>query len=152
LNAPLRILSAETSMHIPTGGNVRWPAAIVICLAVAACGPRPNFSPYETYANGESAIYGYVSDLYACGLSEASVRLEGSSDTSATNASGQYRFRVRAGERYSLTASSTGFSVDTVTLFVGSDPLRHDFSLVPVPDCPDGNCRAYRPPCRQERF
>ena len=60
--------------------------------------------------------------------------------------------RVRTGESYVLTAVTDGFVVDSITLDVGSEPLRHDFSLVPDPDCPEGNCRPYRPPCRAEQY
>ena len=136
-------------MPFPTG-SARWPA-FAICLIAAACGPRPNFVPFETYASGESAIYGYVTDLYSCGLEGAAVRIQGS-DGSLTNGSGQYRIRVMSGESYALTASIAGFTVDSISLDVGSEPLRHDFSLVPAPDCPDGNCRAYRPPCRLDQL
>lgn len=122
---------------------------LLLCLAAAACGPRPSFRPFDTYGPGESAVYGYVTDLYSCGLENAQVTLSGSADTSTTNTSGQYRLRVRSGERYTVVAQAPEFGVDSATLDVGSDPLRRDFSLAPLP-CPEEECRPYRPPCRPE--
>ena len=127
-------------------------AALAICLLAAGCGPRPNFAPFDTYAAGQTAIYGYVTDLYSCGLEGAAVRIQGEAEPAVTNNSGQYRMLVRTGESYVLTAGTTGFAVDSMTLEVGVQPLRHDFSLVPEPDCPNGNCRPYRPPCRAEQY
>ncbi len=126
--------------------RVGW---LALCTIVVACGPRPSFSPFETYAAGESAIYGYVTDLYSCGLESATVTLTGTSDNSVTNTSGQYRLRVRSGESYTIKAERARFGIHSVSLDVGSEPLRHDFSLAPLP-CPDGQCQAYRPPCRTE--
>ena len=122
---------------------------LVLALALAACGPRPGFDPYEFYGAGESAIYGYVTDLYSCGLDGAEVTLAGSADTSRTNTSGQYRFRVRSGERYTVHARAEGFGLDSITVDVGSEPIRRDFSIAPLP-CTGDNCRPYKPPCRPE--
>ena len=97
-----------------------------------------------------SAIFGYVTDLYTCGLPDATVAISG--DTTVTNPQGQYRMRVRSGASYQVTAAKTGFNTDTMQVDVGTNPQRIDLALVPDPDCPDGQCRPYRPLCRPERF
>jgi hypothetical protein len=129
---------------------IRNAVLLTLCLVATGCGPKPNFTAFETYAAGESAIFGYVTDLYTCGLSEATVLVSG--DSTAANPAGQYRMRVRSGQSYQVTAMKEGFSADTILVDVGTNPQRIDIALVPDPDCPDGNCRAYRPPCRPERF
>ncbi|MDE2774101.1 MAG: carboxypeptidase-like regulatory domain-containing protein [Gemmatimonadota bacterium] len=139
-------------MPISFGSNEPKVAALAICLLAAGCGPRPNFVPFDTYSAGQTAIYGYVTDLYSCGLAGAVVRIEGEAEPAVTNNSGRYRLRVRTGESYALTVGNNGFAGDSITLEVGVEPLRYDFLLVPEPDCPDGNCRPYRPPCRAGQY
>jgi hypothetical protein len=129
---------------------IRNAAMLALCLVATGCGPKPNFTAFDTYAAGESAIFGYVTDLYTCGLSEANVVIAG--ENIATNDQGQYRMRVRSGQSYQVTAAKEGFATDTVQVDVGTNPQRIDIALVPNPDCPDGRCRAYRPMCRPERF
>jgi hypothetical protein len=129
---------------------IRTAAMLALCLVATGCGPKPNFTAFETYAAGESAIFGYVTDLYTCGLANAVVAI--ASDTTVTNAAGQYRMRVRSGTSYQVTARREGFTANTIQVDVGSNPQRIDLSLVPNAECPDGVCRAYRPPCRPERF
>ena len=129
---------------------IRNVAMLVLCLVATGCGPKPNFIAFETYAAGESAIFGYVTDLYVCGLSEATVSASG--QTTLTNDAGQYRMRVRSGESYELTVAREGFTADTVAVDVGTNPQRIDLALVPDQQCPNGQCRAYRPLCRPERF
>ena len=129
---------------------IRSAAMLALCLVATGCGPKPNFVAYDTYATGESAIFGYVTDLYTCGLADAIVSISG--DTTVTNEAGQYRMRVRSGTSYAVSARREGFSADTVQVDVGSNPQRIDLSLVPAAECPNGQCRAYRPPCRPERF
>jgi len=129
---------------------IRKAAMLSLCLVAAACGPKPSFTAYETYAAGESAIFGYVTDLYTCGLADVSVRIAG--DSTVTNDQGQYRMRVRSGQSYAVTAQKEGFTPNTIQVDVGTNPQRIDVSLVPAPDCPDGTCRPYRPMCRPERF
>ena len=129
---------------------IRTVALLALCLVAAGCGPKPNFSAFETYAAGESAIFGYVTDLYTCGLADVQVAISG--DTTTTNSQGQYRMRVRSGQSYAVTARRVGFTANTVEVVVGTDPQRIDLALVPNPDCPDGECRPYRPLCRPERF
>ena len=128
----------------------RNAAMLALCLIATGCGPKPNFVAFDTYAAGESAIFGYVTDLYTCGLPEATVLISG--DSTATNPAGQYRMRVRSGQPYQVTAMKPGFAADTIVVDVGSNPQRIDIALVPVPECPDGRCRPYRPMCRPERF
>jgi hypothetical protein len=129
---------------------IRTAAMLALCLVATGCGPKPNFVAFETYAAGESAIFGYVTDLYVCGLPAATVIIAG--DSAATNESGQYRLRVRSGQSYQVTAMKEGFSADTIQVDVGTNPQRIDIPLVPNPVCTDGNCRPYRPMCRPERF
>jgi hypothetical protein len=129
---------------------IRIAVMLALGLVATGCGPKPNFTAFETYAAGESAIFGYVTDLYTCGLAEAVVAISG--DTTVTNQAGQYRMRVPSGASYQVTARREGFSADTLQVDVGSNPQRIDLALVPAAECPDGQCRAYRPPCRPERF
>jgi len=129
---------------------IRNAAMLALCLVATGCGPKPNFIAFETYAAGESAIFGYVTDLYTCGLSEATVSVSG--QTTVTNDAGQYRMRVRSGEAYQVTVVRAGFSADTLAVDVGTNPQRIDLPLVPDQYCPNGQCRPYRPPCRPERF
>jgi hypothetical protein len=129
---------------------LRKTTLLTLCLGAIGCGPKPDFIAFETYATGESAIFGYVTDLYTCGLTQARVMI--GADTTSTNQAGQYRMRVRSGGSYQVTATRDGFGSNSVAVDVGTNPQRIDIALVPQPNCPDGNCRAYRPPCRPERF
>ena len=128
---------------------IRTAAMLAFGVVATGCGPKPNFTAFDAYAVGESAIFGYVTDLYTCGLGEATVAI--GDDTTVTNAAGQYRMRVRSGASYPVTAIRTGFASTTIQVDVGSNPQRIDLALVPAPVCADGQCRAYRPPCRPER-
>ena len=119
---------------------------IALCLVVAGCGPKPDFVPFDLYAAGEAAIYGYVTDLYSCPLADAQVLVKDSELGAITNAQGQYRIRLSAVASYDVTAERSGFDLATVRVDVGGEPIRHDFPL--VPECRDGRCQAYRPPCQ----
>ena len=120
---------------------------LACCLVVAGCGPRPDFEPFDVYAAGETAVYGYVTDLYSCGLEAAEVLVRNADLGSVTNDRGQYRLRLMALSTYGLTVEKEGFAVDSVTVQVGGSPLRHDFSLVPYAPCEDEPCPPYQPPC-----
>jgi len=117
-----------------------------LCLIVAGCGTKPDFVAFDGYAAGEAAIYGYVTDLYSCPLSDAEVLVSDSELGTMTNDRGQYRLRLNALTSYDLTAEKSGFDLATVRVVIGVAPLRHDFPL--VPECKNGRCPAYRPPCQ----
>ena len=119
---------------------------LALCLVVAGCGTKPDFVPFYSYGKGEAAIYGYVTDLYSCPLAGAQVLVLNSELGEMTNAQGQYRIRLNAVASYEVTVERSGFDLATVRVEVGMTPLRHDFPL--VPECKDGRCPAYRPPCQ----
>jgi hypothetical protein len=120
--------------------------AISLFLVMAGCGTKPDFEPFDVYAAGEAAIYGYVTDLYSCPLAEAQVLVLNSELGETTNAQGQYRIRLNASASYDVAVERSGFDLATVSLDIGVRPLRHDFPL--VPKCEDGRCPAYTPPCQ----
>ena len=119
---------------------------LAFCLVVAGCGPKPDFEPFDFYAAGETAIYGYVTDLYSCGLADAQILVPNSDLGALTNSRGQYRLRLLASTSYDLTVEKSGFNLASVRVDVGAEPVRHDFPL--VPECTDGRCPTYRPPCQ----
>ena len=116
------------------------------CLVLAGCGPKPDFRPFDGYASGETAIYGYVTDLYSCPLADAQVTVPNSDLAAVTNSQGQYGIRLGTMAAYDLNVERSGFEVSTANVEVGPVPLRQDFPLVPT--CPGGQCPAYRPPCQ----
>ena len=116
-------------------------------LVVSGCGPKPDFEPFDVYAAGETAVYGYVTDLYSFGLEAAELSVRNSDLGSVTNNRGQYRLRLMALNTYVVTVEKDGFAVDSATVQVGPLPLRHDFSLVTYAPCEDEPCPPYRLPC-----
>ena len=119
---------------------------LAFCLVVAGCGPKPDFIPFDGYATGETAIYGYVTDLYSCGLADATVLVSNSDLATVSNSQGQYRIRLNASTSYGVTVARSGFDPATFEVEIIREPLRRDFPLVPT--CPNGRCPAYRPPCQ----
>ena len=123
---------------------------LALCLVVAGCGPKPDFVPFNVYATGETAVYGYVTDLYSCGLGDAQVLVENSDLHTPTNSRGQYRLRLTSFTSYDFTVEKSGFTSASVRVEVGEDPLRHDVQL--LSECKDGDCPAYKPPCQAARM
>ena len=123
---------------------------LALCLVVAGCGPKPDFVPFTVYATGETAVYGYVTDLYSCGLEDAHVVVENSDLRALTNSRGQYRLRLPASTSHGFTVEKSGFNSVSVRVEVGANPLRHDVQL--LSECKDGDCPAYKPPCQAARM
>ena len=119
----------------------------LLCLFAFGCGPTPPFTPFDSYSAGEAAAYGYVTDLYDCGLEGARVLVSGSELGSESDQSGRYRMRIRSSSTYVLKVELSGFASDSALIEVGGEPTRQDFELVPSRDCGDKPCPAYRPPC-----